>query len=179
VNPVNDPEVKDKKSIEEFIEFYSEKKWTHEWRRMLSENETELAHIMDSCLPKFPRTKNWEYNAVEKLNHYVMFANDEGLMNFPPARTYEGVVSGCVMISSDHPSYTDLGFINGVNCIMHKKNDINDFENKVNQYLSDIELLNKISLNGIKLMEDNYSHEKLAAKLYKDILHRWKCLQKY
>lgn len=72
-----------------------------------------------------------------------MFANDEGLMVFPPARTYEGMASGSAMVCSEHPVYKDLGFVDGVNCIAHIKNNLPHFRNKVEFYIKNPENSNR------------------------------------
>lgn len=57
------------------------------------------------------------YDAVERMNEYKMFINDEGENNFPQARTYEGIACGCVMVAADSPIYYDWGFVPEVNYI--------------------------------------------------------------
>jgi spore maturation protein CgeB len=163
VNLVNEPEVKD--SLREYAAFYSHIKFTHQWRRMLVEHEAELAGVMDSQLPHFPEMKNRQYDAVKMLTGYEMFANDEGLMAFPPARTYEGTAAGAAMISSDHGSYGDLGFRDGVNCVMHRKHDIADFRAKAEHYFGRPEELRRIAAAGQRLARTYYTHEAVARRL--------------
>ena len=173
VNPVNDPTVADPTELQDYVQFYEGTTWTHQWRRLLVEHETELSNIMDTRLPHYPRTKDFSYDAVGLLNQYAMFVNDEGLMAFPPARTYEGTAAGSVMISSDHPSYTDLGFVDGQNCIMHQKHDIADFRDKVTFYQQNPDKLAAIAANSVMMVRNRYSHAQVARSLYTDIENRY------
>jgi spore maturation protein CgeB len=132
---------------------------------MLVEHEAELAGVMDSQLPHFPEMKNPKYNAVQMLTGYALFANDEGLMAFPPARTYEGPAAGAAMISSDHGSYLDLGFRDGVNCVMHRKHDIGDFHARAEYYLARPEELRRVAAAGQKLIRTHYSHAAVARRV--------------
>ncbi len=163
VNLVNEPDVKE--SLREYAAFYANVKFTHQWRRMLVEHEAELAGVMDSQLPHFPEMKNPRYDAVKMMTSYALFANDEGLMAFPPARTYEGPAAGAAMISSDHGSYGDLGFRDGVNCVMHRKHDIADFRAKAEYWLQRPEDLRRVAEAGRKLIRTHYTHPAVAQRL--------------
>lgn len=168
VNPVRDPLVT-AGELEDYIKFYGNKIWTHEWRRALCENKDSLTNLLESYYPEYPKTKDFEYDAVKLLGSYAMFANDEGIMNFPPARTYEGVAAGSVMISSNNEIYKELGFVDGENCILHRKNDLDDFKQKVEFYLEHIDTLEKISIAGQKMMKENYSHDRISEQLYNKV----------
>ena len=174
VNPVDDPTVKDKTLLEEYRDFYSGVQWTHQWRRTLSENEARLGVVMDSMLPSYPKTKDFSYDAVDLLNRYAMFANDEGLMAFPPARTYEGVASGAILVCSNHPCYTDLGFADGVNCLTHRPLDVDDFERKVLALLAQPERMAEIAAAGTAKVRTQFNHPQVARTLYGQILQKWR-----
>jgi hypothetical protein len=163
VNLVNEPNVA--ASIEDYTNFYAHERFTHQWRRLLVEHEAELADVMDSKLPHFPEMKNPHYDAVKMMTSYCLFANDEGLMAFPPARTYEGPAAGAAMISSDHPSYGDLGFRDGVNCVMHRKHDVADFRAKALHYLQRPDDLRRVAAAGQMLVRGHYTHEAVAIRL--------------
>jgi len=163
VNPVNEELAKD--ALREYATFYANVKFTHQWRRMLVENEAALADIVDSHLPHFPETKNPRYDALKMMTGYAMFANDEGLMAFPPARTYEGPAAGSAMISSDHACYTDLGFRDGANCVMHRKLDVRDFREKAEYWIKRPEALRRVAEAGQKLMRTQYTHEAVSRRL--------------
>ncbi|NJK34574.1 MAG: glycosyltransferase family 1 protein [Oscillatoriales cyanobacterium SM2_2_1] len=170
VNPVNDPTVRDPAELRDYINFYANQVWTHHWRRMLVEQEGALAEVMDSHLPHFPKTKDYAYDAVAMLNQYALFANDEGLMQFPPARTYEGTAAGAVMVSSDHACYAELGFVDGVNCIMHRRHNVAEFQEKVQFYRQRPEQLAAIAEASVTMVRERYSHPAVARQLYGDIV---------
>jgi hypothetical protein len=169
VNPVDDPAVENREEIKDYINFYSQVKWSHQWRRLLSENESSLSDVMDSVLPKFPATKNLSYKAPDLFNKYQMFANDEGLMQFPPARTYEGVSAGAVMVAAKHPAYSDIGFKDGENCILHDPLKVEAFREKVKWYLDRPTVLEKIAVNGHQMVTARYAHSEIAKTLHKEI----------
>ena len=173
VNPVDDPAVQNREELIDYITFYQDVEWKHQWRRMLVEHEGELTDVMHSQLPVFPETKNSKYNAVNMMALYAMFANDEGLMVFPPARTYEGTAAGSVLVCSDHPAYADLGFIDGVNCIMHEKHNIADFRDKVRYYQEHPQELARLAANSTLHVRTRYSHEQVARTLHMQIETIW------
>jgi hypothetical protein len=172
VNPVDDPTVEDRAALADYRNFYRGETWTHAWRNTLREHATALADIMDCFLPQFPQTNNPNYDAVEMMGKYAMFANDEGLMAFPPARTYEGVAAGAVMVSSDHACFKDLGFADGENCVMHRSQDLKDFRDKVTWYVGNPDRLNAVAEAGKAMVRARYSHEQIAKDLYQAILAR-------
>jgi hypothetical protein len=171
VNPIDDP-LANFGELDDYIAFYFGHTWTHEWRRTLVEHETHLLPIMTSLLPHFPTTKNNNYDAPAQLNHFMMFANDEGLMAFPPARTYEGAAAGAVLVANDHPCYAAMGFENGENCLLHRHLDIDDFQKVVKDGLADQEQLAIIAHSGTKLVTEHYTHELIAQQLIRDLQQR-------
>ena len=172
VNPVNDPSVADREALREYTRFYPTEQWTHKWRHMLQQHAGELGDIVDSLLPIPPATRS-DYDAVSACQAYAMFANDQGLMGFPPARTYEATASGAVMVSSSHASFTDLGFVDGRNCVMHRAYDVGDFRDKVSWYIRNPDRLAAIAVAGKEFVRGRYSHAQVAQDLYNSIKMRW------
>ena len=170
VNPVNDP-LAEEHDLTEYIEFYKDQVWTHAWRRALAEQAESLGSILDHFFPMPPFTKNLEYDAVQAVNDYTMFANDEGLMAFPPARTYEGCAAGSVMVANDHPSYRDLGFEDGLNCILHPQNDLNIFKEKISHYIAHPDQLEVIAKAGCEMVRRRYNHGAVAGSIFINIKH--------
>jgi len=164
VNPVNDPLCKPS-ILDDYVEFYKDEIWTHKFRRVLAENVDSLKDIMDSRLPTLDKTKNPNYNPVDELNNYQFFVNDEGLMNFPPARTYEGIACGNIMIAPKNKIYEDLGFIDGESYIAFDKNSLESFRNNTMEAITgkyDLEAMQKKSLK----LSQKYTHKKIANDLY-------------
>lgn len=173
VNPVNDPLAARFGDLSTYIQFYQDVKWTHQWRRLLFEQQEALHDIMDSYLPAYPQTKNMQYDAVAMLNRYALFANDEGLMNFPPARTFEGMACGAILVCSDHPIYAELGLRHGENCLMHPRHDVGAFRNTVSHALSDAGKVLELQQRSLAFAHAHFTHEKIAEKLYGDITQRY------
>lgn len=167
INSFDDP-VHNIDELKETNDFFLEKgeRFMHKFRRMLKENEKNLEGIMDSKLPNYPETKNFKYDIVKTFNDYQMFVNCESLQYFPSAKTFEGPACGSVLVCSDHPCFSDLGFIDGVNCIKHKEFDVEDFRNKVTYYLNNLDKLEKIQQEGTRLVRDNFSHKKIAQYVF-------------
>lgn len=172
VNPVNDP-LMESSSLADYVAFYSEYEYSHPIRKAIVDHLEQWSDCFDSRLPVFPETKNNAYNAVEELNRYTMFINDESIDNFPPARTYEGIACGCVMVCTDSPIYADLGFRDGVNCIMFRKGDYSDMIQKIRHYMQAPSELEEIQRQSLILAE-SYSHSLVAKRLYSEIEKLWK-----
>ncbi len=167
VNPVNDP-LCTPGTLDDYTDFYKDEIWTHAFRRVLAENVDSLKDIMDSKLPSLDKTKNPNYNPVDELNKYIFFVNDEGLMNFPPARTYEGIASGSIMIASKNKIYEDLGFIDGVNYIGFDKNDLESFNLNTLKGITGEYNLKAMQEKSLELSKE-FTHKQVAEKLYHDI----------
>lgn len=171
VNPVSDPLCL--ADIEIYAEFNKQEDFTHKWRRMLVEDRNMLSPEMDSLLPVFPQTKNFDYDIVDTYNNYKMFTSGESIMNYPSVKTFEGMACGSVLVCSDHKCYRDLGLIDGLNCIMHKQYDIVDFRDKVRYYQEQPNLLKNISESGKHLMELNFTPKIIAKRLYNSLQRIW------
>lgn len=149
--------------------FYKNEKWLHKFRRMLVENRKYLSQVMDSKLPVYPELVDYDFNIVDTFNSYQMFVNCETIYQFPSAKTFEGCAAGCVLVCSEHPLYSDLGFKDGVNCIKHKEYDIEDFKTKIEFYLKHQDKLKVIQENGTKFVRENFSHAMIANNLFNTI----------
>lgn len=169
VNPVRD---RKGSILEEYFQFYQDKEFTHELRRAVVLHREEWKEAIDDMLPTYPETKNPYYDPVKELNQYTMFINDAGLMNFPPARTYEGIASGCVMIAEDLPIWKEYGFVDGVNCILFEKGNYTQMIDKINYYKTNLGELTNIHNNSLELSK-RYTHEAVAERLYLEIVARY------
>lgn len=170
VNSFSDS-VHDIPAFKEVNEFFLSKgeSFMHKFRRQLVENEERLQDIMDSRLPHFPQVKDFSYDIVQVLNQYKMSVSCESLQYFPPAKTFEAPASGTVLVCSDHPCFGDYGFQDGINCIMHKQFDIEDFRNKVSYYLENPDRLKRLQIEGTHFVRENFSQKKIAERMYDEI----------
>lgn len=160
----NNPFIKNNE-LDEFKKFFADEEWSHPLRRKIVENREMWEQWIDSQLPVYPECRNEDYEAVEVLNEYTMYINCESLDNFPPARTYEAMACGCIMVAADKEIYKDLGFIDGVNCILFKEGDYENLIDRIKYYMNNYDELYKMHLNTLELAKE-YSHEKVADRLF-------------
>lgn len=153
-----------KSSPKAINEILSSFEWDHELRHYLKEHADEYDDCIDCQFPE-EEMHDFSYDAVEKLNSYQMFINDPGYLNFPPARTYEGIACGCVMVAEENEIWSDLGFVADENYIAFEKNNYEQMREKITYYMENQEELKRLQLASLKLAE-NYSHERVADDLY-------------
>lgn len=168
VNPVDDP-LCPPGILDEYKSYYGDEQFTHKLRRTIVLNRKAWQEEIDSTwLPDFPDTKNVSYDPVTVMNEYTMFINDAGIMNFPPARTYEGIAAGCVMVGEELPVYAELGFRDGYNAILFEPGKYEQMIEKIRYYQVHIDELRVIHENAKKLLP-RYTHEQIADRLYETI----------
>lgn len=172
LNPIVDPLIKTD-NLQAFKNYYSDHEYSHEVRKKISENAGFWKDCIDSMLPVYPTTKNNTYDAVEVLNKYSMFINDASVDEFPPARTYEGIACGCVMVAEQLETFKDMGFVDGINCIMFPKGDYDEMVRKIRYYMEHLEELSVIQSKSLELAS-SFSHKKIADRLYQEICLRIK-----
>lgn len=106
-----------------------------------------------------------DYNPVEKFNDYMFFINDLSFCNFPPAKTFEGIACGCILIGKKDKTYDDLGFVDGENCILIEDFNSIELNIKIEAYLENYKKLKTIQENSIKLSSE-FTHSKISDNLY-------------
>jgi len=168
VNPVNDP-LCPPGELDAYVAFHAGEEWTHRWRRTLLEHADALSDVLDARFPVFPETKDFSYDAVEVLNAYAMFANDPGLMAFPPARSYEGTACGALLVGEDTAVHRDLGFVHGENALLHAPQDTEDFARVVREALAEPEHLAQMAEAGRRMVHERYTHPAVARTLYEQL----------
>ena len=165
------------KRTKDYLDYFSDMHSIHELRFLLDKNSAKLSDILDCRFHHYPQKDNYIEDIVGTLNSYKMFVNDDSLMNFPPARTFEAMACGCVMVCQDCDCYTDYGFIDGKNCIKFQKYDLDDFRDKVMYYLKEQEKLERIQKEGTKFVTENYNHGSIADLMYRKIAEKYKAKQ--
>lgn len=164
INPVDDPLLKPEMK-RQFLDYFKGYTYMHPLRRYLQTHKDEFSEVVDAKFPDPSKQKDFSYDAVEILNQYTMFINDAGLSNFPPARTFEGIACGCVMVAEYNSIYTELGFKPDINYIAFPNRDYNTLKQKIKYYISHEEELNEIQLNSVELAK-KFTHEAVAKELY-------------
>lgn len=167
INLVKDAMCTDEQT-KECVEFFAGRTYTHETRKHIQDYAEDYADCIDALFPTPKMQKDFSYDAVEMLNGYKMFVNDAGMSHFPPARTYEGIACGCVMVAEKDDIYHELGFIPDVNYISFEKNNYKQMIEKIRYYIQHEEQLEEMQRKSLMLAK-NYSHEKVADMLYKKI----------
>lgn len=167
INPVDDPKLSyDAKK--EFMEYFKDEDYMHPLRRYIQTHEKDFENEIVSKFPSPEKQKDFSYDAVDVLNSYTMFINDAGLSNFPPARTFEGIACGCVMVAENNRIYKDLGFIPNVNYIAFEPGNYNDMKCKIDYYIEHPDELLEMQKKSLKL-STRYSHKNVADTLYNKI----------
>lgn len=164
INPIDDPLCTTKQK-KQFVDFFKDREYQHEMRRYLQLNPKQFLGIVDAKFPPMGKQKDFSYDAVAMLNSYKMFINDEGVANFPPARTFEGIASGAVMVASYNEIYENLGFIPDYNYIAFEKGNYFDLKEKIMYYMMHDAELKTIQNNSLELAK-KYSHKEVAKKLF-------------
>ncbi len=164
VRPLRFPDI-DPQNWQEVADFHHPQAWFHPFRRQLVEHKKELASVMDSMLPEFPRYRDYDYDMVAKLNDYQLFTSDESIFFFPSAKAFEGPAAGTVMVCSDHACFRDFGFQDGVNCLMHAEGSVADFRKRVDAVIQDEERLAALAAAGRDFVVARYAHPVIARTL--------------
>jgi hypothetical protein len=173
VNPVAEKGLPKAANLDGYARFYPNATWTHSWRRRIVENLHAVTDLVDSQLPIWPETKNPSYDAVALMKQYAMFLNDEGLMAFPPARTYEGPAAGALLVGNRHPCYADFGFRDGVNCVLHEPGSLQDFRQRVQALLAEPRELERLAAASCEFVRSRYSHTAIGNELHQRLTHLW------
>jgi len=167
VNLVDDPKFSTE-VLGAYVDYFQDNEWAHPMRQGIRENLDRLDNIVASFLAPWPERVNLTYDSVEELNRHQLFVNDDSVMHYPPARTYEGLACGSVMVCSDHPCFDDYGWVDGVNCLKHRFADLDAFQRVVEDALADQDRLAEIQKASLAHAE-RFSHAEVARGLH-DIL---------
>lgn len=176
INPVFEVDqiIKSPKDLKKNREFYdfsiiNEYSWFHQKRRDALKIFNKDYFV--SFLPEYPTIKRYDYDIIRIFNEYRFFYCCESILNFPPAKIYEGMACGCIPVLPDIDIYNEIGLINNYNVIFFYPNNVNIMMEKVLDLLSNLNIdkLNNISINCIDFAKNNFSHQILADKLIKKL----------
>ncbi|NQV22210.1 MAG: glycosyltransferase family 1 protein [Rhodospirillales bacterium] len=164
VNLVNDTNFSTE-ILDAYVDYFRDDEWAHPMRQSIRENIDQLDNIITNFLATWPERVNLAYDSVQELNRYQLFVNDDSVMHYPPARTYEGVACGSVMVCSDNPCFNDYGWIDGVNCLRHRFADLDSFQRVVADALADQDRLAEIRKTSLAHAK-RFAHIEVARGLY-------------
>jgi hypothetical protein len=166
LNPIDDP-LAPANSLVEFTNYFSSK-FSHRFRAEFRQSATQYSMLKD-FFPRPPKTKDSNLDIPSLLKKYQFFLNDPSVLQFPPARTYEGVACGSIMVAPDNLCFRDIGFSHLNNCIFFSPSDPKWIQNT----LALLENINdndkaRIQKNGINWVQ-NYTGKKLASNLISEL----------
>lgn len=145
----------------ESANYYPDECWLHKERRYFVLNESRFKGVADLLFPKFPKYKDFAYDIVEKLNSYKMFFACESIFNFQPAKYFEGIACGAVLLASSHPCNAEFGFLDGRNAIFYDRSNVDSLIDKIGYYNGNAALLDEVA----KLAHEHsrkFSHQAIA-----------------
>lgn len=171
INMIKDAMLSEQQS-KDMVTYFNSQKWMHPFRKYVQDHEDELLDCIDSLFPSPSKQKDFGYDAVSLMNQYKMFINDAGIQEFPPARTFEGIACGCVMVADDDPIYEDIGFKQDYNYISYTKGVYEEAIDKIRFYIKNEKKLEELQKKSIDLSTE-FTQEKMADLMYAKILERY------
>lgn len=165
VNPVIEIDFFDLKN-REFYEYalHNDLVWFHPMRRSLSMQKN--LNFCKSHLPKFPQIKNFNYDLISEFQLHNFFYCCKSILNFPPAKIFEGMGCGCIPIIPKINIYKDLGFNDMQNCIFFEKNNVETLIKKIHEIQNlDNNLIYELANNTKNFCIKNFTHDLISQKL--------------
>lgn len=171
VNPVVDP-LSDPVEILDYTRFFKDEEWAHAMRAGVRLRLDDLGESVANFMALPPDMRNVRYDSVAEINRHKLFLNDDSIMHYPPARTYEATACGAVMVASDHPVYSEFGWSPSVNYISHRYPDVDSFALSVRNALADKDALAAVRERSVENAQ-RFSHTKVATGLHRILGLLW------
>lgn len=105
---------------------------------------------------------------ASKMNECKMWLSTSGEGNNGSPRYFEIALSKTLLLCNDMPQVNGDIFVDGETCVVFK-NDMSDFEEKVDYYLNNEEERNRIIENAYDLVYNNYTWKHMAQSLISEI----------
>lgn len=105
---------------------------------------------------------------ASRMNECKIWLSTSGEGNNGSPRYFEIALSKTLLLCNDMPSVNGDIFVDGETCVIFK-NDMSDFEEKVDYYLKNDEERNRIIENAYDLVYNNYTWKHMAEKLLFEI----------
>ena len=117
--------------------------------------------------------KGTPYQFVEDMNGYMnrfqLFINDQSLVSFPPAKTYEGCAAGAIMVAEEVDCFKRLGFRDDKNCILFPEGDFNVMKEKIVRFFSLSDKQKKDFQKSSLDLIAKYQHDRVASRFVDDL----------
>lgn len=160
----------DREGCKDYYEYYSYHDVSFPWLAHLREHHFELSNLLDMHVEEDLFHGMSSPITCSKLNEYMLFAAEGGLLGYPCARIFEGVAAGAILIAPEHDSLKSIGFEHGKNCLMHKPVDQKDFKSTLSEALKNIPELAKIADQATHWVHTCFSRDSIARWLHDCIL---------
>lgn len=165
--PVCDPN--DREACQDYYQYYSYQEVSFPWLAHLRAQFFEISHLLELHVEEDLLHGVSSINTCQRLNEYMMFAAEGGLLGYPCARVFEGVAAGAIMVAPEHGCFKDLGFEHGKNCLFHRPGDMQDFLQCITQGLRSIPDLSKMADEATHWVHASFSRDVIAKWLYESI----------
>lgn len=158
----------EKNSYHMYAVFFNKKNisHTHLTRKKLQEikfinklNDNALFHPRTG----WKSTERMSYDNKDILKNSNFFINDLSILNFPPARLFEGIACGSIPVDYYNDIYIEMGFKNNENIIFIEEGK--ELEQILK--LQDIEInkLKHMRFEVIKLAKEKFSQQQIACDI--------------
>ncbi len=144
----------------------------HEMRWRIRNETDNLKEEMASFLPTPHENVTWSYDSALELNRHRFFLNDDSIMHYPPARTYEGVACGSIMLAAREPVYDDFAFQDGTNCLMYEPGNLENMRQVLHDAINDPARCLEIH-DRAKVFSDRFSQRNVGTALHRQIELLW------
>ena len=163
-------------SISEYVDFFKKHDWAHPTRKQFYDLSKDHPSLIQNYFTfKKSSVKFKSLDMSNLLNSYTFFLNETTIMDFPPARTYEGIACGSIMIAPESESLKLLGLKNNTNCFFISQKTLSNQSELIIELKKILksELLFEIKKESLQLAK-NFTHEKIAKNLNKEIYEKFK-----
>ena len=158
--------------LSDYFSYFLGKACSHEMRWRVRNEGDAVKEWIASFLPRPPETVTWSYDSALELNRHRFFLNDDSIMHYPPARTYEGLVCGSIMLAAREPVFGDFAFQDGVNCLMYEPGNFEDMMQVLRLAAKDTERCRALH-DRTRIFSDRFSHRNVGTSLHAQINLLW------
>jgi hypothetical protein len=159
-------------ALRDYFEHFAGKPCAHEMRWRIRNEGDSVRPWIASFLPKPTENVTWSYDSALELNRHRFFINDDSIMHYPPARTYEGLACGSVMLAARGSVWSDFGFEDGINCLLFEPGNLEDMMRVLKAGINDPERVRGLH-DATLALAPRFSHPNVGVSLYRQIELLW------